>query len=211
MNAALLALGSAIVCTTMLLAPATSTVTAQDATPTPTFLTDLGLEKDSVLGLIGPNPAIRWRAVGGAAQFQLTATLTAARVNEADPICTPATQSENRTIRIDETLPGTATSFTVAFPPVAEGDAWFVSSSDVLLRVFASDGSQIGAQSGGGISESICSRPAATATAAPPAALPRTGASDAARRNNPSMVWVLLGAGFGAFAAGLRLRRRWLL
>jgi hypothetical protein len=72
-------------------------------------------------------------------------------------------------------LPGTATEFTVTFPPLAEGDAWFVYLSEVRLDALDATGRMIGGQLGGGVAEAMCTRPVPTFTPAPSVSLPATG------------------------------------
>jgi len=93
-------------------------------------------------------------------------------VNRADPFCSPPTESDTRSVTIDQTLDGTATELPVDFPVLPENDAWFVFTTDVGLRAFDGDGRQIGGQLRGGVAEATCARQAATATAATPAATP---------------------------------------
>lgn len=159
---------------------------AQDATPT--SISDLGLDREAVFGLIRPKPRISWRATAGVDHFRLTATLQAARVNAADPFCSPPAQAGTTTITVDETLPGTATGFSVAFPPLTESDSWFVFNGEVGLDAVDSAGRQIGAQGGGRIAETLCGRPQPTATSAPLLALPSTGTGQTRDHVDASMI-----------------------
>jgi len=172
-------------------------VRAQTTPPvTPTPIVDFGLQRDEVLGLIGANAKITWHTNPTVDHFELTASLLAVRVNRADPFCSPPSTSDTRTISIAETLHGATTEFHPQFPPLSQGDAWFVASSDVRLRAFAADGHELGGEGGGGISESTCPRPVASPTTEPPRQLPRTGIRDQQARVDTAFALTAIGAAF---------------
>lgn len=171
---------------------------AQEATPTQ--ITDLGLDGESVLGLIGPTATISWQMTGGVDRFQLTATLLAIRVNRSDPFCTPPAQPDTTEIAIEQSFANATTEFAVTFPALPDSDAWFVYQRSLFLRAFAADGSQIGAEGGGFVSETLCPRTVPTNSPTAPIIAPATGFGSP-RDDSPSTANLLLAA-LALFVAG---------
>ncbi len=65
----------------------TATVTVTPAPATATPISDLGLNIDTVLGLITPPAYVRWRLVGPGVSYRLTGQITMVRANAAEPFC----------------------------------------------------------------------------------------------------------------------------
>jgi len=144
----------------------------------------------------------------GIDHFELTGTLSAVRINKADPFCSPPIETQNTTVAISETLPGTATEFSVPFPPLPQGDGWFVSLSEVRLRAFDSTGTELGTQGGGGTTEAICSRPATTSTPIPRPVLPSTGSGGGQESTTSTTVLLLTGSALVVLAGVVFAMRR---
>lgn len=159
---------------------------AQGPTPVP----DLDVQMDG--------NRVSWTPLGGAAEYRLTGTLLAIRVNASDP-CLPSLAEDRRTITIDERLGADATEFEAPLPPLPPEDRWLVASVNITLRAFDAQGREIAAQAATSVEESACP-PAATATPQPTvSSLPRTGAGQT-RGGGSSVALVFTVAGTGLLA-----------
>lgn len=146
----------------------TASVTPQ---ATPTEITDLGLSTSIFDSAIGANQSISWSAIPGVATYRLVLELQLGAVSAIDPVCGKASQPAIQQLKIEEDLPGTASSFEIPFPSLPAADTWVVGSFNVSLRAFGQDGSQLGGQGRIGTGSAGPGRVCATSTVAP---MPRT-------------------------------------
>lgn len=193
-----------IAATALVLWFASSSARAQDAGPTRTMATNLGLVTDQVSGLVGANPNITWSIGERIDHYHLIGSLTAIRVNKSDLFCTPPIQTGSRTISLDETISGSSNQFLVIFPQVPEGDGWFVSLSEIRLDALNDQGLNVGTQGGGGTADATCARAAVSPTASPKPQLPSTGQGRRLPANDGGLV-ALFAAGLLVILAGVVL------
>ncbi|MEX2226742.1 MAG: hypothetical protein WEB52_09870 [Dehalococcoidia bacterium] len=77
------------------------------------------------------NEGITWPPVPGAASISITGRVSAININ-ASNVCGPVSQVRREQLTLDETLPGTATSFVLPLPSLPVADRWLVISYDPL-------------------------------------------------------------------------------
>ena len=161
---------------------------AQEASPTPVHV-EVAINIDATIGLIGPDPRIRWQPVAGVSTFRLQATFQVIRVNRADPLCGEPQERTNTVVMLDESLPGTATEFLAPFPPLTAEDAWFVYNSSVRLDAIDASGMVLGGGGAGSVSETLCGRRAEpTPTSVTPVRLPATGTAGGRGRDGIALI-----------------------
>lgn len=171
---------------------------------------DIGLDTSVLDRPIGSDRSIRWQAVSGAASYRVILELQIVRVNAANPGCAAPSQEEVRMLSVDETIPGTSTSFEIPLPSVPAIDTWRVGSFVVDVRALDGSGAQVGGQRRQGVVEggaSICSTPTA---AARPIVAPSTGTGSAAASDLSATAMILalaLGAA-GLLSGSLGIIRR---
>jgi len=183
-----LALGAAAA----LLATAGHAQTPGEPTPlTPALL--------SIKAPIGTeDPIITWEATGDIAQYEITGTILAVRINAADPFCTPPLESDSRTLDLGETFEAATTEFRLPLPSLPPQDAWFFSDTVVTVKALDEAGQTIAAGNVGGIAETNVQ--CATPTVLP--VLPDTGDGPTGEHHWPLALWLAIGVA-GAWLAGL--------
>jgi hypothetical protein len=117
-------------------------------TPTPTSIatpTPIVDVLDATFPVGFDDPVIQWEPVTGAAEFRLTATVWADRINRDDRFCTSPLEPGRRTLRIDKTLDGETTEYHLRLPDLPPVDAWFIRHTQAKLHALREDGEVIAA------------------------------------------------------------------
>ncbi len=103
-----------------------------------------------------------WNEIVGATGYTIQGNAFVARVNAANPICSPPLVAEDRNVNITGSFGAETTSYRLELPAVPTEDRWFVASYSVSLLAFGNvDGNQevIARTLVGGVAESTCAAP----------------------------------------------------
>jgi hypothetical protein len=135
---------------------------ASAQTPTPTDESTPAAVATFRLGFEAPL-TYTWEAIETASELHISGSAVVLRTNAVDPLCSAPLEQDSRTVTIEATLAGDATSYTIPLPELPAGDAWFVAQDNV--RLDALDGEMLIAQGEHNIiAETQCLRPTPTTT-----------------------------------------------
>lgn len=189
-------------------AVASATSTPSTSTPTPSRQPTAVLTPFD-LHVTYDERSISWLPAPAAARYTLTGGVTALETGPGGP-CSPSAGNQIVKIKLDESLPGEATSFVLTLPSLPADEHWTIYADAIDLRAFNREGSQV---AGAGIMQIVegCTFPSQPANSTTPiprpsVVLPSTGLPD---RSAPidaeiGIAAALLALGFAAALGGAK-------